>query len=95
MASAICVPTVCTGLSEVIGSWKIMRDLVAAHRPHLRFRQAEQVAHAPVAAAQQHVAANRCPGRRREVSRMIARLVTLLPEPDSPDQGQRLAGMNL
>ena len=33
-------PSSCTGLSDVIGSWKIMRDLAAAHLAHLAARAA-------------------------------------------------------
>ena len=38
-ASAIWSPIVKTGLRDVIGSWKIMRDLVAADRAHLAFEK--------------------------------------------------------
>ena len=37
--SAIWSPTVNTGLSDVIGSWKIMRDLAAADRAHASARR--------------------------------------------------------
>ena len=33
-----------TGLSEVIGSWKIIAILRAANRAHLRFRQLREIA---------------------------------------------------
>ena len=42
--SVICRPIVSTGLSEVIGSWKIMRDVAAADLAHLLVGQRQQVA---------------------------------------------------
>ena len=44
IASAIWSPMVSTGLSEVIGSWKIIDDLVAADVAHRRFVELQQVA---------------------------------------------------
>ena len=68
-----------TGLSEVIGSWKIMADLLAA-----------QVLRSPARAAR----AGRRPSKRIEPAtvcpggsgtrRMMDSAVTLLPQPDSP-----------
>ena len=41
-ASAICLPIGKIGLSEVIGSWKIIDYFVAAHLTHLLFRKRKQ-----------------------------------------------------
>ncbi len=43
MPSTIWSPTVKTGLSEVIGSWKIIDDLVAAQLAHLRRLQLQEI----------------------------------------------------
>ena len=75
---AIWLPIVKTGLSEVIGSWKIIAILRAANRAHLGLGQLRQVA---------------CPrreSRRRQFAplsgsrRMIDSTEAVLPEPDSP-----------
>ena len=76
--SPICRPTVSTGLRLVIGSWKIMRDVVAADVAHLALGELQQVA---------------CPGsgssrRSCRAARGSAAgstsAVTDLPQPDSP-----------
>ena len=41
--SLTCRSIVCSGLSEVIGSWKIIDDAVAAHRQQLALRRADQL----------------------------------------------------
>ena len=64
------------GLSDVIGSWKIIADSRAPRRAARAPRAAREVA-----------ALERCPvdvARRRRTSRRIERQVALLPQPDSP-----------
>ena len=56
--SATWSPVVRTGLSEVIGSWKIIAISVAAHLPHLALGQRQQIA-----AAEEHAAADDAAGR--------------------------------
>ena len=41
------------------------RDLVAAHRPHLGFREHQEIVHAAIATAEQHLARDRGPRRGR------------------------------
>ena len=41
--SAICPPIVMTGLSEVIGSWKIMEMSLPRSRPHGLFVEAQEI----------------------------------------------------
>ena len=77
-ASAIWSPTVSTGLSEVIGSWKIIAMRLPRMRAHLGFVELEEVA-----ALEAHAAADGARGRGGS-SRMIDSAVTLLPQPDSP-----------
>ena len=67
-----------TGLSEVIGSWKIIDDLVAAHRAHLRLGEPQQVA-----AVEQDLPPTMRPGGSG-TRRMMESAVMLLPQPDSP-----------
>ena len=76
-ASAIWSPQVKTGLSEVIGSWKIMltwSPRMSRISPSLlasRFSPLSRISPATI-----------LPGR--SMSRMTLRLVMLLPQPDSP-----------
>ena len=78
MPSVICSPTVSTGLSEVIGSWKIIE---------MRFPRSSRKAAAE--SCRRSTPSNRIsppairPGGRG-TSPMIDSAVTLLPQPDSP-----------
>ena len=76
-ASAIWSPTVKTGLSEVIGSWKII-EMRLPRTGACRPRRAEQVG------AVEAGSRRRRSGRARATRRMIESAVTLLPQPDSP-----------
>ena len=77
--SPICVPMRCSGLSEVIGSWKIMRDLLAPHRAHAGLVEPQQVT-----TLVEHLADRAGSARRTRLRPMIDRAVTVLPQPDSP-----------
>ena len=77
-ASAIWLPTVSTGLSAVIGSWKIIARPVAAHAAHLALGQRQQVA-----ALEQHRVRPRC-GPPAAPGASAQSAVMLLPQPDSP-----------
>ena len=84
--SVTCSPIGTTGLSEDSGSWKIIADVPAAHVPHLRVGQRQQVA----SPSNRPVPATLTP---RVGSRpMIASEVTDLPQPDSPTRPTDLAG---
>ena len=86
IASTICWPTVWTGLSEVIGSWKIIDILPPRSLRRSSAESAEQVA-----ALEQHGLAPR-PCRAGSRTRpMTESEVTLLPQPGFADQPDRLA----
>jgi hypothetical protein len=74
--SAICRPMVSTGLSEVIGSWKII-EISLPRIAHLAARRAQQVA------AVERMRPGDAPGGIG-IRRRIDMAVTLLPQPDSP-----------
>src|ERR1700730_708533 len=76
-ASAICAPTVCTGLSEVIGSWKIMA--ISAPRMARISSVSSLTRSLP---SKKMLPAAISPGC--SISRMMLSAVTLLPHPDSP-----------
>src|ERR1700694_2396955 len=76
-ASAIWAPTVCTGLSEVIGSWKIMA--ISAPR---RARISSVSSLTRSLPSKKMLPAAISPGC--SISRMMLSAVTLLPHPDSP-----------
>ena len=67
-----------TGLSEVIGSWKIIAISLPRIARISASRQLEQVA-----AVEEDLALDD-PARRIGIRRMIESAVTLLPQPDSP-----------
>ena len=75
--SPICRPTVSTGLSAVIGSWKIMRDLAARAR-----RRSSRSGRPTSSRPRQITEPSTRPGARTRPR--IERSATLLPEPDSP-----------
>ena len=77
-------PTVCTGFRLVIGSWKIMRDAVAADVAHLLLATASAD---PAVEPHRATAARAFFGS----SRITDSAVTLLPQPDSPTMPERLA----
>jgi hypothetical protein len=74
---AIWYPTVKTGLSEVIGSWKIMEMSRPADRPHLGLGQRGEVL-----AVEEDLALDDASGRRDEAHRREGG--DDLPQPDSP-----------
>ena len=76
--SAICRPTVSTGLSEVIGSWKIIEIALPRTVAHLLVGQREQIA-----ALEQHAPGDDAAGGEATGAGSRAS-VTLLPQPDSP-----------
>src|ERR1700682_1141252 len=76
-ASAIWAPTVCTGLSEVIGSWKIMA--ISAPR-RARISSVSSLTRSLPSKRMRPAAIS--PGC--SISRMMLSAVTLLPHPDSP-----------
>src|ERR1700694_45668 len=76
-ASAIWAPTVCTGLREVIGSWKIMA--ISAPR---RARISSVSSLTRSLPSKKMLPAAISPGC--SISRMMLSAVTLLPHPDSP-----------
>ena len=76
--SAICAPTSQTGFSDDVGCWKIM----LIRLPRI-WRIASSGELQQVRAVEHDLAAPRS-GRAGPTSRRIDRLVTLLPQPDSP-----------
>ena len=77
MASTIWLPTRYTGLSEVMGSWKI----IAMSLPRSsRYCFSDRVARSLPSNSREPPAT--CPGSAKRP--MMERLVTDLPEPDSP-----------
>ena len=78
-ASAICRPIVSTGLSEVIGSWKIIEISL----PRI-FRISVSVKLEQIAALEQHASPLTVLPGGDAIRRMIDSDVTLLPQPDSP-----------
>ena len=78
MASVSCAPTVMTGLSEVIGSWKIIAISPPRTRAHRPLRQASSAR-----ARRGVIEPLRC-FSEGDSSRMIDSAVSDLPEPDSP-----------
>ena len=79
IASVSCLPMDRTGLSEVIGSWKIMPMSLPRTAQHLGLAEAEEVA-----ALEQRLAGGRCAPSARAAGRMIDSAVIDLPEPLSP-----------
>ena len=79
IASTSCRPIVCTGFSDVIGSWKI----IAMSLPRMLAQPARRCTVSRFLALEQRLAARRscCASA---FSPMIVRQVTLLPQPDSP-----------
>jgi hypothetical protein len=77
-ASAICSPTVYTGFSEVIGSWKIIAISLARILLHLLAGQRHQVR-----PCHSTCPATILPGGM-SISFITVLAVTLLPQPDSP-----------
>ena len=85
IGSAICRPTVSDGLSELIGSWKIM----AMRLP--RIARISSSSASGGSAVEHDLAAEILPGGSG-IRRRIDSAVTLLPEPEFAHDGQRLAG---
>ena len=84
----ICSPTLNTGFSELIGSWKIIAMSLAAQRAHPLARSRSR----PCSRIWLSGWIWACCGDSR---RMITIEVTDLPEPDSPTKATvRLAGMS-
>ena len=77
--SMIWRPMVSTGLSEVIGSWKIIADVAAADARASLVGDFEQVA-----ALEQDAPVDDAAGAAWRSRRMIASDDTDLPQPDSP-----------
>ncbi len=85
----IWLPTLCTGLNDDIGSWKISAISAAADRPHLRavrleLRQVDGPARPAVRAGRRNrdLPSTIRPGRSTILR--IDRAVTLFPHPLSP-----------
>ena len=74
----IWAPILCTGFSEVIGSWKIIAMSLPRISRRREFERLQQVL-----AAEERAPLARSPSCLG-FSPMIVRHVTLLPEPDSP-----------
>ena len=85
-ASTICSPTVSTGLSEVIGSWKIIAISLAAHLAHPRSASAAR------SRPSKRTCAADDPRRRPGSRRMIASAVTRLAAAGFADDRHGLAG---
>jgi hypothetical protein len=78
ITSVICAPTVKTGLRLVIGSWKI----IAIRRPRTRRSASPSSESRSVSPKRTALPVSMRPGGGTRRSR--ARLVRLLPQPDSP-----------
>ena len=77
IASTICWPTVCTGFSEVIGSWKIIDIL-----PPRSFLRSSGDKASRLLPPNMTLSASTLPGGA--TSPITESEVTLLPQPDSP-----------